>query len=45
MVKTGQNDLVKTATIQNGEIKRRQKFIANDETVIECFVTESVLNK
>jgi len=44
--KRRQNGLVKTATILNGDkSKRRQTFIANDKTVIECFVTESALNK
>ena len=50
----GQKGDTKTATKwpgQNGDnqngksSKRRQKFIANDKTVIECLVTESALNK
>jgi len=27
------------------EVKTATKFIADDKTVIECFVTESALNK
>jgi len=46
---TSQNGNTKMATKwpgQNGNNpKLRQKFIANDETIIGCLVTKSALNK